>query len=481
MWKPPPEIPVQTTVVRHDTWTNHPAAVTSHYDHSSILREAPGRNHRDWGRHPANVPKRGTHLMTSPSQEVRYLEPNQPNPFNPVAAICRCWRWALPVGIILGGVTATYMVLSFEPMYRAEHILEANSDYVAFEGLIEPSEDLVSSESDLFFSPLVLDPVLSEPGIRDTPNLADPATAGENIVKNLSISGGRTKGRIIVSYKDTDPDAAALVCNTIVDSYLRLRDSFDQLRVASLERWLAPEIQRWEQEVQGHQQRVARLSERVLGYSPDDLGAAQEIEAMFGLSLDNDSIDRKFEYPKSFLSDLRSRVNEAALEIEILDARLALQEVDREAEDQNQDVKSDSGGDDAPSDEKLMRKRVRLSAELGVLQERYSKARAVLEEFGGDRSELMFARDEMMVARDVLAKLRNRMAAIRTERRRDGAVRSLISAVPPKTPAETLQTSKLPRLAAVAFVSPFLLGWVLGFAPPSRPTAGDSETGEVDD
>ncbi len=102
--------------------------------------------------------------------------------------------------------------------------------------------------------------------------------------------------------------------------------------------------------------------------------------------------------------------------------------------------------------------RAALVAKLDILQTQYNEERERLEQYGGMTAELQFANDELVVASDVLTKLRGRVAAIRTERRQDGAVRTLASATLPKAPVEAAPYKKLVMASASAFVIPFLFG-----------------------
>ncbi|WP_236624798.1 tyrosine-protein kinase domain-containing protein [Rhodopirellula sp. SWK7] len=437
-------------------------------------------------------------------------------------------------------------------------------------------KDLARTENSLFFNPIVLDPVLADPSLRNVPTLVDPATAEANLRKNLSVSSGGTESRLVVSYTDTDREAAAVVCNAVVDSYLRQRDSFDDTRVNNLERWLEPEIQRWEQEVEERQQRVHMLSEKALGFAPGR------------------NVDRaESESSMSRLADLRSQVGELEIELALFDAtkdlpvalppsetaqlpdapvvptlaetevqKAAIREADiqeaiegdvkvREASrvvgryqailldlevkdmvrvsrdyynqmkenladaqsklDQERQVARDRAlkelqrlveedfrqrkevaerafawqqeqlkkqqqemkrlQDKSAEERKVAQKayaaaqakerdnqRKVLVAKLDILKAQHDEERERMEQFGGTTAELQFANDELVVASDVLTKLRGRVAAIRTERRQDGAVRTLASATPPKSPVEAMPYKKLGMASAVAFMVPFLFG-----------------------
>ncbi|TWU44320.1 Tyrosine-protein kinase YwqD [Novipirellula aureliae] len=454
----------------------------------------------------------------------------------------RCWFWALPLGILLGGFSVYYVNRTFVPTYRASHLLEANEDFVVFKGVMPTINDLARTEKPLFFNPIILDPVLSDPEFRIAPSLSDPGKAEAAMRKNLTVASAGTAARLIVSYEDTDPEAAALICNAIVESYLRQRDSFDNSRVNNLERWLEPEIQRWKQEVTERQRLVQSLSKQTLGYAPGENAASLESDSNLSLMarlrdeiadlnvqlavMDaqlamHDKEGSDFEPEAEILAETAlsaarkpSEANIMALvnaDPEVLEAKSRIarykkisldmeqndlvrirreyynenlariseweevlkkaQEVAREAATAKLEQLAADELKFAQSEQirqkeigvrlkKVSEKKNRqqLQSRLSVLQNQYEAERMRLEQFGGATAELQFAQEELSVANDVLRKLRDRVAAIRTERRQDGAVRSIAKATPPRTPVEPIPLKKMAVFGLGAMMIPFLFG-----------------------
>ena len=222
-------------------------------------------------------------------------------------AFRRYWPIALPVGTILAGVVAYAVLQSFVPMYRATHLLEANHDFVVFKHVMPALKNMERTEKPLFFNAIVLDPVLTDQSLRAAPGLSDPESAEANLRKNLRVISGGTESRLQVSYQDSDREWAAKVCNAIVESYLRQRDAYDNKRVSNLERWLEPEIQRWEQNVQARQRVVQELSQQTLGYAPGQQASKMEFKSNLDLA-----------------TSLRSQITELSLKISIGEARIAM-------------------------------------------------------------------------------------------------------------------------------------------------------------
>ena len=392
------------------------------------------------------------------SQSQRW---NQVNPWNPIAAIARCWRWALPTGIVLAGATTFVIASTFVPMYRANCLVSVNTDYLAFKNVKPVIRDLAKSEKSLIQNPIVLAPVLMEAGVREAPSLSDPKTAESNLRKNLSVTKGGSQGTMIIAYEDTDGAAAAQVCNAVVESYLRQRDTFDSKRESNLEQWLEPEIQRWELEVSKRKRDLEALSNMLLVYV-DPTGAAAQAET-------------ELKYYKTLVA----RVQDVTLNLESLDAQIKMLNAKRESESEPQPPYSGDSQESVQAATEMSRKRDLMAAELQVLRRNLDEEKSKLEQYGSHAAKLQFAQDEYAVANAVLGKLRGRVAQLRTERQQDGAVRLIAPAITPRTPINKMPLIKAGWCAAVAFVSPFLLGYLFGFAP--RPQQQPVESNDEND
>jgi len=477
----------------------------------------------------------------------------------------RCWPWAVPLGLVLAGISAAFVLQSFVPRYEASHLLEANEDYVVFRGVMPTVKDLARTESPLFYNAIVLDQVLLNTELRKYPSLSDPETAEENLRENLSVSSGGTKERLIVSYEEVDPVAAAEICNEVVAAYLRQRDAFDDTRVSNLQRWLEPEIRRWQQEVEQRQRSVQQLSERTHGFAPNQRVAAMEdqeslsliaelrsqitdlevqlavMDAKQAMSGDENPLDSLAGTSETFVPPTVSvernapsatdilnfvandpKVVEAAgyldryskelIDLEVRDLvrinrgyyqetmakrdewknkleaakvraqsaaakalnqaaeddyqrRLAaveqsIPQLKQEFQREQEEKRRTSEQQVAALNMEKQKAREDLALRIKVLKDQFNQERESLEQFGGASAELQFAQEELAVANDVLNKLRERVAAIRTERRQDGAVRTLAKATPPKAPVEAIPLKKLCAVSFGSFVVPFLLGLV---------------------
>src|SRR6056297_480308 len=93
----------------------------------------------------------------------------------------RCWGWALPVGAVMAGLACFVVLRNFVPTYKATSLLEANQDFVVFQGVMPMVKDLARTETSLFYNAIVLDPVLADPELRRAPSLSNPDRAEQNL------------------------------------------------------------------------------------------------------------------------------------------------------------------------------------------------------------------------------------------------------------------------------------------------------------
>ena len=475
----------------------------------------------------------------------------------------RCWFWAIPAGLVMMVLAGVAVFARFVPSYRSSHLLEANQDYVVFKGVMPSVNNLVRTEKPLLLNPIVLDPVLADPSLRRAPSLSDPKRAEANLRENLRIESAGSPTQLLVTYTDTDREMAAEVCNAVVAAYLRQRDAFDSTRISNLQRWLEPEIERWQSEVSSRQLRVQSLSQQTLGYSPgasvseaDNANSLQlftrlrseiaELEVSLAIWDATDAMDknaaaklsnstiaangpasrpaapivskpvvlpqdvrnaamrqpdvvaaldkvRHFERLRQKMEDddlarinrpyYRELSQKRAAAKRFADRKLqrAIEQTEvqlREQADQAYAAKLASAKANAKlqavADAKQMRaaalqlrrraaedrqsEKQSMIARLDVLKKQYESERQRLEQFGGASAELQFAKSELEVAGEVLQKLRSRVAAIRTERRQDGAVRSLAAATPSRTPIENMPTKQIGLAGGAALLLPFALG-----------------------
>ncbi len=435
-------------------------------------------------------------------------------------AFRRSWFWAIPLGAAFSLTVGYFLYNTFIPEYRATHILEANKDYVVFQGVLSAPMDISGVERQLIVSPLVLDPVLADAEVCQAPSLRDPATRAHELRERMSLGNAGSKALLSVSYQDPDPRYAALICNAIVESYLRQRQAFDNKRITDLENMLSPAIERWQNEVKGHQERVRQLSQQTQGFDPyndlsrmerdtarmsmlfqeltqlkgdeemlrarigveemrrqqasesdlatDVMPSPSEIEAFIAndpkvISLRRDR-DLKIESMRQMENNDTKRIrrewyNELEAAVAELDARLA------EAESAARDKAVIELTARARSELEASRSRefLKMQEDLTlqvtkreVLERSFEEEKKRLEQFAGGSVDLYFAQQQYQQAASILDKLTLRIASLRTERQRGATMQTLARATPPMSPVEKLPTKKLIVFGGAAFGIPFV-------------------------
>ena len=167
--------------------------------------------------------------LSAKRAEASPNDPWQELPFDPwliVATIRRNWHWATPIGLFFASLGGIFVYWSFVPEYLASHLLEANRDFVVFQGIMQGPSDLVQNERPLIENHLVLSPVLANAKVCEAPSLQDANQRELNIRRNLAVSDAGSRTLMRISYRDSDPVAAANVCNAIAKSYLQQRTQF---------------------------------------------------------------------------------------------------------------------------------------------------------------------------------------------------------------------------------------------------------------
>ena len=175
--------------------------------------------------------------------------------------------------------------------------------------MLQVRGDLARTEKAVIFNRVVLGPVLLNLGDLGSDSLCSAADAEMELRQNLSVTGGGSSVAMRLSYEDPDPEAAAKVCNAIVESYLQMRGDIDQSRISALESRLEPEIERARQRVADDEQRFTEMTKESVGYNPGDATAVLMSEGLFTL----------FARLQSQLSDLKQGIAFAKIKLEVLE------------------------------------------------------------------------------------------------------------------------------------------------------------------
>lgn len=432
------------------------------------------------------------------------------------------WGWVLPVGALLASLGGLAVWYSFVPEYEATHILEANRDYVLSQGVSNNIRDLARSERQLITNAIVLDPVLADERLKRAPSLADAATAERRIRARLSIGNAGTDNLLTISYRDTDKEMAAEVCNAIAESYLQVRRRFDDDRMGNVERWLAQPIEQWKAKVEDHRASLAALTRAAKGYDPfkeySSIGndgskivqarsslanlhaeetvlearlkvlASQEEFVVKETTIDPFEVerfvanDRDVQKAKGLLRDVESKIRQLenrgsdvmwadryqAWKVDQVRLEEELAAVEEKARQQARGTIAAMASEKrAAGNEQLIQE---LQLQLATIHARaeavtkdYESEKDRLEKLGGETAEIFFAREDYEQAAAILGQLNNRLAILRTERGRGSSVSTMAAAKTPSWPIEEIPFKKIGMAAGGAFLLPFALAVLFEF------------------
>ena len=158
-------------------------------------------------------------------------------------SICRSWYWAGPLGLVLAGLAAFWVIQNFVPQYRASCILGVNKvSRFKGQGLLDAPRNLAQTESLIIKNDVVTRSVLTNPACVSYEELSDPETAERNLVANIKVVAAGADDRMVISFVGSDPEKVKVICNALADSYLRYREITNNRSVETFSNWLKQEI-----------------------------------------------------------------------------------------------------------------------------------------------------------------------------------------------------------------------------------------------
>ncbi|MEM8666487.1 MAG: hypothetical protein AAGG48_03170 [Planctomycetota bacterium] len=137
--------------------------------------------------------------------------------------------------LLLAAIAVLVTLFLWEPIYRAEVMLEASTSWLPTEP--PPPIDLAGNEASLVTDTKVLRHVLSNPRIRQW------ASTQSNLREHLSVRPTDTDSRMVIAYDDKDSAMAAEICSAITEAYLQARSTTQESHTNHLD----PDLNRYTQ------------------------------------------------------------------------------------------------------------------------------------------------------------------------------------------------------------------------------------------
>lgn len=160
---------------------------------------------------------------------------------NTVFIALRCWwKFAAPAAILLAAAAGSLVYYQFEPTYSASRWMEIREKA---DNLIttrtDESQRFVANQIELIRSPYLLRPLMTQPEIRSTPELAKERDPYAALIKRLWIKHQGQSDLYVVEFTSKSPQKAALIVNSVVDAYLALYKANESERRTQREQALA--------------------------------------------------------------------------------------------------------------------------------------------------------------------------------------------------------------------------------------------------
>ncbi len=146
-----------------------------------------------------------------------------------VLVALRCW-WhiVLPIGLLLAAGAATVVYYVTKPTYTASawiQILPAMAMPGGTYG--DNSQKFMANQSELMRSPPVLEPVIAMAVVRSAPELRDEEDPMLYLRNHLNVFPRGLSDYFSLEFKSQDPAKAAIIVNSVAESYLNLYKRHD--------------------------------------------------------------------------------------------------------------------------------------------------------------------------------------------------------------------------------------------------------------
>ena len=191
----------------------------------------------------------------------------------------RCW-WhiALPLGVLLAAAAMVVVYYTFTPRYTAQAwvMIRTRAPIIVRDISPDDPQKFVQNQVELIRSPMVLDPVASDPGVASTPELADELDPVQYLRSNLRIRSQGGSDYYVIEFTSKSPEKAALIVNKVSEEYRALQDRHEKLLNHLTIRKLQEQRTAKEEAVKLLRSRLEVLSKEVLGTPAFGVQTAEE-------------------------------------------------------------------------------------------------------------------------------------------------------------------------------------------------------------
>lgn len=164
-----------------------------------------------------------------------------------MAGLKRNWKWALPLGLVLGSVAFATLYTLFPKKYEAKawiQIFSQKPHFIFDEKQQRQYENLVQTQFALIRSPLIIEKALENPQVASLKCITDEEDKAGWLTKELRL---QTQGRsevITVSIETADARGSEIIVNSVIDAYFDYYENQSQEWNAKLVAQLQLELNR---------------------------------------------------------------------------------------------------------------------------------------------------------------------------------------------------------------------------------------------
>ena len=432
---------------------------------------------------------------------------------------CQWWKVAIPIGLLLAGIAAAGVVLTYQPDYKASALvlIEDSAPFIAFTGSGPRGNDrrYVETQVELLRSPVVLGPVLGRSEIAKLEEFQQSSDKLRLLQKKLRISRIGRSEMYRVSYTSKSSQAASEVANAVVAEYLSIQTFEEYDRTQRVIGILEEERRQRSLDVERLRQKVVRIGKEVTGRDPFAEGSILDLErannpattlfqkiaqldmeqalvkaeiaavkemaftlanqdeksGLLGLEVaaavsshpevvDTENLIAQLRAEMVEVETRRTRGKADAkwirLEKQVLRYEAVLVETKADLKEKVLSARSKLHDlAQRENENALQRKLDRLLTKRDLLNEKFEASIAELRKNGGKSIELEFARAELQREEKVFELIASRKLAMQTELRAPTRVRLRLPASEPKRPVAPLPMKMLTLACSAAMAAPF--------------------------
>jgi capsular exopolysaccharide synthesis family protein len=179
-----------------------------------------------------------------------------------ILQMIRRWAWLLTIGLLVGGGIGYVINLYQTPEYTARAkilVMEpVRNSSASTSSTLKANKEMADTYLELLFTQPILDAASQKVGATLRPSMIRAARVGET-------------GLLEVVVRDTDPERAALMANTLVQVLIEQNEALQTSRFSSSEESLQAQVAEVEQELSNLEAQIEQRSEQSLGVQTEEI------------------------------------------------------------------------------------------------------------------------------------------------------------------------------------------------------------------